>query len=99
MINYNTESMHTAGKAIQDNGKELQSNLQTFWSNYQKDMTGTFTTFAATLTTFMNRCQDATRSLAQNRIDIGTKLDQAATAVDVAESRIRQQYRERMRSQ
>lgn len=92
MINYNTESMHTVGKLIQSNGKELQGDLQTFWSNYQKDMTGAFASLTVSLTNFMGRCQAATQCLAQNRIDIGTKLDLAGTTAEAHENRIKQLY-------
>lgn len=96
MINYNTDSMHTVGKTLQSNGTDMQSNLQSFWSFYQSDLSGTLHTFATSLTDFMHLCQDATKALAQNRIDIGTQLDKAATAAEQDEVQIRKMFRGRI---
>lgn len=92
MINYNTASMHSVGKSIHDNGKEMQSNLQTFWSYYHSDIAGTFPAFASSLTEFQACCKDATNMLAQDRIDLGTKLDQAATAAEQDERQLRKMF-------
>lgn len=96
MIHYNTQSMHTAGKAIQSNGQELQSDFQSFWSLYQTDTNGTFATFASCLTAFMNLCQKSSYMLAQNRSSIGAKLDQAATAAEQNEIQLRRTFRGHM---
>jgi uncharacterized protein YukE len=92
MINYDTASMHATGKTIQSNGHELQSNLQQFWSFYQTDMNGGFPAFTSCLTDFMDLCQGASSALAQNRVDIGTTLDQAATAAEQEEAKLRQSF-------
>ena len=86
---YNTQSMHTVARTIQSNGQELQGHLQNLWSLYQMDMPGAFPAFASHLTDFMGLCKGPSLSLAQNRIDIGTKLDQAATAAEQTESTVR----------
>lgn len=93
MINYNTASMHAVGKTIQSNGQELQSDLQQFWSLYQVDMDSGFPAYVSLLTAFMNHCKGASNALARNRSDIGTKLDQAATAAEEEEASIRRMFR------
>jgi len=86
---YNTQQMHTVAKTIQNNGHSFHDLLQSIWSFYQPDMQGAFPEFASHLTDFMNLCKGPSLSLAQNRIDIGTKLDQAATSAEQTESTVR----------
>lgn len=93
MINYNTASMHLVGKTIQNNGKDMQGYLQTLWSYYHSDTAGTFPAFLSCLTGFQDLCKDASGMLAQDRIALGTKLDQAATAAEREEAKIRQTFR------
>lgn len=92
MINYDTASMHATGKTIQGNGHELQTDLQQFWSWYQTDMNAGFPALTSCLTDFMNLCKGASSALAQNRVDIGTTLDQAATAAEQEEAKLRQSF-------
>ncbi|SRR5579875_3363302 len=86
---YNTQMMHTVAKTIQSNGQELHQCLQDMWLEYPIDMQGAFPAFASHLTAFMDLCKGPSLSLAQNRIDLGTKLDQAATAAEKTESTLR----------
>lgn len=79
-MQFNAQSMHTVAKTIQSNGHAFHDLLQSIWSYYQPDMQGAFPEFASHLTDFMNLCKAPSLSLAQNRVDLGTKLDQAATA-------------------
>lgn len=94
MIHYNTENMHTVAKTIQSNGQKLQGDLQNLWSFYQMDMDmhGAFPAFTSHLTAFMTLSKGASLSLAQNRIDIGTKLDQAATAAEQTDANLRTRF-------
>lgn len=88
-IHYNTGMMHSTATTIQSNGKEFHGFLQNVWSSYQTNMQGAFPEFASHLTAFMDLCKGPSLSLAQNRIDLGTKLGQAATAAEQLETDIK----------
>lgn len=92
MINYNTQRMHTTGKNIQKNGQQVQSDLQLLWSLYQTDMQCGFPIYTSSLLSFMDRCKNASHALAQNRIDIGTQLDRAATAAEQTDTGMQRMF-------
>jgi hypothetical protein len=87
-LNYNTQSMHSTAKTIQSNGHEWQGDLHNLWSLYQTDMYGAFPELASHLTAFMDLCKGPSLSLAQNRTDLGTKLDKAATAAEQTDTKV-----------
>lgn len=93
MIGFNTADMHQTAGVIKTNASNLQSDVQHFWNAYQTGLDGAVPALTTCLTGFMNSCQPALAILMQGRTDLGTKLDNAATAVDQHESLLQASYR------
>jgi hypothetical protein len=93
MISYDTTMMHSTAKTIQDNGTTLQSDIQSFWNSYQSAQDGTPSALTQCLSGFMNNCKPALDILVKNRSALGSKLDQAATAVEQEEARLKNSFR------
>jgi hypothetical protein len=82
MIQYHPEMMRQVGSLIQSNGEELHRDVQFFWNRFANDTSetwGTFSAFSTCLANFQMGCQDATRMLAANRMNLGSKLMHFAT--------------------
>jgi hypothetical protein len=94
-VNYHTDKMRGTAQTIQLSGTDFQAALQHFWTAYQTNLSGMgkLPTMVACLSGWMTQIQHPLDLLAQNRVDLGTKLDQAATAVEQLEERYRQIYR------
>jgi hypothetical protein len=92
MIGFNTADMHQTAGVIKTNASNLQSDVQHFWSTYQTRLDGAVPALNTCLSGFMNTCQPALATLMQGRTDLGTKLDNAATAVDQHESQLQASY-------
>ena len=93
MIQYHPEMMRQVGSLIQSNGDELHRDVQSFWNRFANDTSetwGTFSAFSTCLTNFQTGCQDATRMLAANRMNLGSKLMRLATVAAQDENLIKQ---------
>lgn len=92
MIDYNTEAMHNTAKTIQTNADNLQSNTNNFWGNYQNIAGGTLPVLNACLAEFMDKSKAALTKLVQARVDLGTKLEHAASLVDQDEQALQKSF-------